>query len=647
MPFSFPSSPSVGATSTQNGRTYTYAGNNVWELAASGGGSVVTAATVSAFPATGSSNGVIYVATDTARAYIWAGAYLEIGSSGGGGSGDGTDATLRALFVPPAPTGVTATAGNAQATVSWTAPTVLAQIPIQDYREQYSSDGGTTWTTFTAAASTAASSTITGLTNSTAYVFRVAGVNAAGVGAYSTASSTVTPTAGTPPGAPTGLAATAGNAQIALSWTAPASAGSSAITGYTVEYTPSGGSAQTVSTGSTSASYTLTGLTNGTAYTVRVAGVSAVGTGTYTASSSPVTPIDLVFRAIPTLTSNTSSGTAEANTSAGGAAWNLFDKTTSEYYTARNGNDTPKRHFQYSFAGGEKSYIGGYSMTAVSSPSSSIYSWELSGSNDGTNFTLIDTQSTSWSSGGQTKTFTLASPANYSTYRWTLTPDNTNDTFAGLREVQLLATVPDSPTSLTATSGNAQVSLTWTAPGYTGGSAITDYAVQFSTNSGSTWTNVSRTASTTASQVVSGLANGTAYVFRVAGINSNGIGTYTAASSSVTPSAGPPVTLSAPYGAATGSGTVGSPWVWQSGSGFSSGTSAKLITATGAVTVQATLVNTGGGNCDAGESRSLGIYSAANARIRTMSSGAESLTAGQYIMMELDCAHARAEVWVV
>jgi hypothetical protein len=52
-----------------------------------GGGSVVTAATVSAFPATGSSSGVIYVATDTARAYIWAGAYIEVGANGGGGAG--------------------------------------------------------------------------------------------------------------------------------------------------------------------------------------------------------------------------------------------------------------------------------------------------------------------------------------------------------------------------------------------------------------------------------------------------------------------------------------------------------------------------------------------------------------------------------
>jgi hypothetical protein len=100
-----------------------------------------------------------------------------------------------------------------------------------------------------------------------------------------------------PPASPTSLTATVGNAQIALAWTAPASNGGSAITGYTVEYTPSGGSAQTVSTGSTGTSYTLTGLTNGTAYTARVAAVNSVGTGTYTAASSSVTPSAALFSA--------------------------------------------------------------------------------------------------------------------------------------------------------------------------------------------------------------------------------------------------------------------------------------------------------------------------------------------------------------
>jgi hypothetical protein len=100
-----------------------------------------------------------------------------------------------------------------------------------------------------------------------------------------------------PMSAPTSLAATSGNAQLALTWTAPSYNGGSAITGYTVEYTPSGGSAQTVSTGSTGTSYTLTGLTNGTAYTARVAAVNSVGTGTYTAASSSVTPSAALFSA--------------------------------------------------------------------------------------------------------------------------------------------------------------------------------------------------------------------------------------------------------------------------------------------------------------------------------------------------------------
>ena len=517
MPFSFPSSPSVGATSTQNGRTYTYAGNNVWELAASGG----------------------------------------------------EDTVLRALFVPAAPTSVTATAGNAQATVSWTAPTgVIAQAPITDYAVQFSSNSGSSWSNFSDGTSTATSATVTGLTNGTAVQFRVAAANAVGTGSYSTASSAVTPTAGTPPGAPTGLTATAGNAQIALSWTAPASAGSSAITGYTVEYTPSGGSPTTVSTGSTATSYTITSLTNGTAYTARVAAVNAAGTGSYTAASSSVTPVNVVFRAIPTLTSNTSDGTASANTSAGGAAWNLFDNANTEYYTARNGSDTPKRFFQYTFAGNAKSYIGGYTMTGIGDINSCVSSWEFSGSDDGTNFTVIDTRSVSWSSGGQTQAFTLASPANYSTYRWTLTPDGTNDSFAGLRGAQLTAvpvvTPPAAPTSLTATGGNAQVSLAWTAPSDNGGSAITDYTVEYTPSGGSAQT-VS-TGSSSASYTLTGLTNGTAYTVRVAAVNAAGTGSYTAASSSVTPSAAS-LTVSPSSGTAdigtayswSGAGTAGSP----------------------------------------------------------------------------------------
>jgi hypothetical protein len=95
------------------------------------------------------------------------------------------------------------------------------------------------------------------------------------------------------------------------------------------------------------------------------------------------------------------------------------------------------------------------------------------------------------------------------------------------------------PTSLTASAGNAQASLSWTAPTYNGGSAITDYSVQYSTNSGSTWSNFSHTASTATTSTVTGLTNGTAYVFRVAAVNGNGTGDYTSATSSVTPGTAP------------------------------------------------------------------------------------------------------------
>jgi hypothetical protein len=123
---------------------------------------------------------------------------ITLGGSGGGG-GAVEDSLLRSIFVPPAPTGLTAVPGNASASLLWTAPTgVIAQAPITDYREQYSTDGGTTWTTFTAAASTATTATVTGLQNNTAVSFRVAAVNAVGVGAYTAASAAVTPAAGDP-----------------------------------------------------------------------------------------------------------------------------------------------------------------------------------------------------------------------------------------------------------------------------------------------------------------------------------------------------------------------------------------------------------------------------------------------------------------
>ena len=94
--------------------------------------------------------------------------------------------------------------------------------------------------------------------------------------------------------------------------------------------------------------------------------------------------------------------------------------------------------------------------------------------------------------------------------------------------------MPGAPTGVTGSAGASQVSLTWTAPASNGGYAITDYRVQYSSDSGSNWTNFSRAVSTATSATVTGLTDGTAYTFRVAAVTF-GVGPYSTASSAVTP----------------------------------------------------------------------------------------------------------------
>lgn len=104
-------------------------------------------------------------------------------------------------------------------------------------------------------------------------------------------------------------------------------------------------------------------------------------------------------------------------------------------------------------------------------------------------------------------------------------------------ETRWAALLPSAPTNLVGTAGNGQVALTWTAPSIA--VAITDYVVQYSSNSGSNWTSFSDGVSTSTSATVTGLSNGTAYIFRVAGVNIIGQGAWSSSSGSVTPEGDP------------------------------------------------------------------------------------------------------------
>lgn len=116
------------------------------------------------------------------------------------------------------------------------------------------------------------------------------------------------------PGAPTIGTATAGNGQAVVTFAAPVNNGGGSITGYTVTSNPAG------LTGSGSSSpITVTGLTNGIAYTFSVTATNSAGTGSASAASNAITPASsqtITFNnpgaqnygTSPTLTATSSSG---------------------------------------------------------------------------------------------------------------------------------------------------------------------------------------------------------------------------------------------------------------------------------------------------------------------------------------------------
>jgi hypothetical protein len=163
----------------------------------------------------------------------------------------------------------------------------------------------------------------------------VTATNSAGsASATSAATSTI---AGTVPGAPTIGTATAGNAQAAVSFTAPAVTGGPAITSYTATSSPGG-----ITGSAASSPITVSGLTNGTAYTFTVTATNSVGTGTASAASNSVTPTLVVqdpsFTYVPLLleTTSTNGKNNQGTTTTNG----FLDSSSSPFTITRNGSPT-------------------------------------------------------------------------------------------------------------------------------------------------------------------------------------------------------------------------------------------------------------------------------------------------------------------
>jgi hypothetical protein len=192
-------------------------------------------------------------------------ALLVVVLAGCGAYGNGNNGGGGSSAVPPVPVGLVATAGNAQLSLSWTASNGATL-----YYVKRSTTSGGPYTQISAPSAT--SYTDTGLTNGTKYFYVVSAYNSAGQSANSSEVS-ATPTApSTPPAVPADLQATAGNAQVSLSWTA-----SSGATSYHLKRSTTSGSGYTQIAAPTATSYTDTGLTNGIVYFYVVSALNGAG----------------------------------------------------------------------------------------------------------------------------------------------------------------------------------------------------------------------------------------------------------------------------------------------------------------------------------------------------------------------------------
>ena len=261
-----------------------------------------------------------------------------------GQSANSTEANATPTAPPPpsAPTGLVATAGNAQVALTWTASTGATSYNVKRSTTNgsgYQIVGSPTTTSFIN----------TGLTNGTTYYYVVTAVDSSGEGSASLQASATPAAPSQPPAAPTGLTATAGNAQVSLTWTASTGAAS-----YHAKRSTTNGSGYTQVGAPTATSFADSGLTNGTTYYYVVTALNAAGeSGNSTqASAKPVSAVaDVTITVDPATT-----------------------RPISPYIYGTNfysGNTLPQPHFTFDRDGGNR-------WTA--------YNWETNASNAGSDY---------------------------------------------------------------------------------------------------------------------------------------------------------------------------------------------------------------------------------------------------------------------
>ena len=490
----------------------------------------------------------------------------------GSTTSDAVTAMTTTADAPGPPTNVKAVGGHQQVTVSWEPPDSDGGSPVTGYTVQWKS-GTQDWSDTERTASKGAadrSHTITGLNQAAEYSVRVVAVNVAG----STASDAVSATTADVPGAPTNVKADAGHQQITVSWGPPDSDGGSLVTGYTVQW-KSGAqdwsdTERTVSTGATSTSHTITGLSQATEYSVRVVAVNDVGGTASDAVSattadvpgaptnvnadaghqqitvswgppsndggSPVTGYTVQWKSGTQDWSDTerraSKGAADrshtitgltaatgysvrvvAANVAGSTASSAISATTTDVAGAPTNVKAAAGHLQITVSWGPPSNDGGSPVTGYT------VQWK-SGTQDWSD----SERRASKGAGDRSHTITGLTQATEYSVRVVAVNDagrTSSDTV-----IAKTADVPGAPSNVRLTSGNEFLNVNWNAPGNDGGSSITGYAVQWKsgTQDWSVSERVVQKGGSDRSHTISALANGTEYSVRVLATNAAGTG---------------------------------------------------------------------------------------------------------------------------
>lgn len=480
----------------------------------------------------------------------------------GKGAGSGSTPVVESTFsIPSAPQSVYGSRnGTGAILVYFDAPATDGGSEITGYFATSNAGNG--------ASGTGSPINITGLTNGTSYTFTVRATNSIGNGPFSSQSASIAP--GTVPGAPTIGTASAGDASAQVAFTPPGDNGGFTITEYTATSTPG----SFTGTGSSSP-VTVTGLSNGTEYTFKVKATNSIGTGSESSASNGVTPtVQATVPDAPTIGTATATGSSTASVTFtppgydGGSTitgYKLYSNGTPAgpwsgsnspivatgltvdvgytfYVKATNaiGDSSASGNSNtatpYATAPGIptlNSATGGALATAsvsFSAPSSNggrtIQAYEVTATKTSPPLTVI--------ASGRTSPIKVSGFSATSSYTFTILAKNEIGTGSSSGGTSAVVTTTTGnagpPTSVSGSTPSAgQVQVSWSAPVWNGGQAVTSYdVIRYDESGTQTYTNV------TSPYTISSLTAGTKHRLAVRANNATGNGAWSTTTSSLT-----------------------------------------------------------------------------------------------------------------